>query len=250
MSASTDAIVISVVGSRCRNPPFLKIGDDRQRHRRPRAALRRRLRARPPTPPPGTLPSLCEHAPHSADHADGLAEIDLRVPRRVRERHEHLPRPPLLLPDVVGDDGDAAGEPVLVSAARRPLRRVTLLLQLAFVVFQIRSMTPTNGSSFGRGGDPARRYPGGTECFRIFDTVLHRSRNAGLPPARSSRQRGTPAVPVHKAPQNTSPRLQLVASGAKWRNFTPRRPGDQTVSVDQFVSGIDNRFVCRRARVW
>jgi hypothetical protein len=76
-------------------------------------------------------------APHSADHADGLAEIDLRVPRRVRERHEHLPRPPLLLPDVVGDDGDAAGEPVLVSQPLvDPLRRVTLLLQLAFVVFQ------------------------------------------------------------------------------------------------------------------
>jgi hypothetical protein len=36
--------------------PFPKIGGDRQRHPRPRAALRRRLRARPPTPPPGTLP--------------------------------------------------------------------------------------------------------------------------------------------------------------------------------------------------
>ena len=37
--------------------PFPKIGGDRQRHPRPRAALRRRLRARPPTPPPGTLPA-------------------------------------------------------------------------------------------------------------------------------------------------------------------------------------------------
>jgi hypothetical protein len=37
--------------------PFPKIGDDRQRHPRPSAALRRRLRARPPTPCAGTLPA-------------------------------------------------------------------------------------------------------------------------------------------------------------------------------------------------
>jgi transposase-like protein len=36
--------------------PSPKIGDDRQRHPRPRAALRQGLRARPPTPPHGTLP--------------------------------------------------------------------------------------------------------------------------------------------------------------------------------------------------
>lgn len=38
--------------------PSPKIGDDRQRHPRPRAALRQGLCARPPTPPPGTLPKL------------------------------------------------------------------------------------------------------------------------------------------------------------------------------------------------
>ncbi|MTH64542.1 DUF3885 domain-containing protein, partial [Paracoccus shanxieyensis] len=36
-----------------------KIDGDRQRHQRPRAALRRRLRARPPTPCVGTLPLGC-----------------------------------------------------------------------------------------------------------------------------------------------------------------------------------------------
>ena len=29
-----------------------------------------------------------------------------------------------------------------------------------------------NGSGFGRAGGPFLRYPGGTACFRIFDTVL------------------------------------------------------------------------------
>lgn len=38
--------------------PSPKIGGDRQRHQRPRAALRRRLRARPPTPPTGTLSNI------------------------------------------------------------------------------------------------------------------------------------------------------------------------------------------------
>jgi len=37
---------------------------------------------------------------------------------------------------------------------------------------RIWSMIPTNGSSFGLSGGPSRRYPGGTECFWIFDTVL------------------------------------------------------------------------------
>ena len=43
---------------RAASTPSPKIGDDRQRHPRPRAALRRRLRARPPTPTVGTQPSM------------------------------------------------------------------------------------------------------------------------------------------------------------------------------------------------
>ena len=33
-------------------------------------------------------------------------------------------------------------------------------------------MSGMNGSGFGRAGGPFLRYPGGTACFRIFDTVL------------------------------------------------------------------------------
>jgi len=73
----------------------------------------------------------------AADHADCLAKIHLGVPRRMRQRHKHLARPPFLLPHVIRDDGDAAGEPVLVpEPLMDPLRRMPLLLQLACVVLQ------------------------------------------------------------------------------------------------------------------
>src|SRR5258706_15017891 len=37
---------------------------------------------------------------------------------------------------------------------------------------RIASMTPVNSSSFGRNGAFVRTYPGGTENFSIFETVL------------------------------------------------------------------------------
>ena len=120
----------------------------------------------------------------AADHADRLSEVDLRVPRRMSERYEHLPRPALLLPDIVGDDDDAACEPVLVAQTlENTLRRVPLLLQLGFVLLQYLSMIGMKGSSFGRTVGFDRRYPGGTECSSIFATVLRsmlNSRTASL----------------------------------------------------------------------
>jgi hypothetical protein len=66
----------------------------------------------------------------TADLAERLAEVHLGVSRRVRQRHEHLPCPALLLADVIGDDGDAPTEPVPVAQPLEdPLRRVPLLLQ-------------------------------------------------------------------------------------------------------------------------
>jgi hypothetical protein len=50
-----------------------------------------------------------------ADLAEGLAEIDLGVAWRMRQGHEHLLRPALLLPNVVGDNGDAPVKPMLVA---------------------------------------------------------------------------------------------------------------------------------------
>ena len=73
----------------------------------------------------------------AANHADCLTEIDLGMTRRMRQWNKDLARPSLLLPHVIGDDRDAAGKPVFVpEPLMDPLRRVPLLLQLAFVVFQ------------------------------------------------------------------------------------------------------------------
>lgn len=73
----------------------------------------------------------------AADHAERLTEIHLRVARPMRQWHEDLARPALLLPDMVGDDCQLASEAVLVAKALEdPLRRVPLLLQHTPVVFQ------------------------------------------------------------------------------------------------------------------
>ncbi len=65
-----------------------------------------------------------------ADLAEGLAEIDLGVAWRMRQGDEHLLGPAFLLPDVVGNDRDAAGEAVLgAQALEDPLRRMPLLLR-------------------------------------------------------------------------------------------------------------------------
>ena len=46
---------------------------------------------------------------HTADDHQGLAEVALGVARRMGQRHEHLLRPPAVLPDVVLDKGIGKG---------------------------------------------------------------------------------------------------------------------------------------------
>ena len=67
---------------------------------------------------------------HAADDADRLAEVGLRMPRRMHQRHEHLLRPLPPAGHVVLHDRDAAREAVLVpQPLEDPLRRVLLLLR-------------------------------------------------------------------------------------------------------------------------
>ncbi len=74
---------------------------------------------------------------HSADNHQGLAEVALGVPRRMRQGHEHLPGPEAAFSYVVLDRGISAVKPVLVP---EPLEdapgRVTLLLGDPVVFFQ------------------------------------------------------------------------------------------------------------------
>ena len=66
--------------------------------------------------------------PHAADDRDAFAEIDLRVTRRMRERHEDLPRPRSRQAHIILHHRIAAGKAVLVPKTfENPLRRVPLL---------------------------------------------------------------------------------------------------------------------------
>ena len=63
----------------------------------------------------------------TADDDHGLAEVSLRMSRRMRQRHEHLAAPPIALPHVILHDRVAAGEPVFIAKPlEHPLRRVAL----------------------------------------------------------------------------------------------------------------------------
>jgi hypothetical protein len=73
----------------------------------------------------------------AADDADRLAEVCLRMPWWVRQRHEHLLRPLPPASHVVLHNGDAAGKAVLVpEPLEDPLGRVPLLLRPALVLGQ------------------------------------------------------------------------------------------------------------------
>ena len=68
------------------------------------------------------------HRPHAADEADALAEIHLRMPRRMRQRHECLAQSQPCRPDIILHHRIAAGIAMLVAQALEdPLRRMTLL---------------------------------------------------------------------------------------------------------------------------
>ena len=74
---------------------------------------------------------------HPADDHQGLAEVALGVARRVGQRHEHLPCPTAMLPDVVLDDGVSALEAVLVpEPLEDALGRVPLLPGNAMIIVQ------------------------------------------------------------------------------------------------------------------
>ena len=62
------------------------------------------------------------------DDRPRFPEISLRVPRRMRQRHEHLPATPAMLTNVVLHGRVPTGESVLVTQAPEDaLRRVPLL---------------------------------------------------------------------------------------------------------------------------
>ena len=74
---------------------------------------------------------------HAADDHQGLAEVALRVARRVGQRDEHLPGLAAMLPDVVLDSGVSTVVAVLVpEALEDALGRVALLPGAREVILQ------------------------------------------------------------------------------------------------------------------
>ena len=70
-----------------------------------------------------------------ADERPRFAEIGLPMPRRMNQRHVHLPAPAMMLAHVVLHDGVPAGEAVLVAKTLEdPLRGVPLLAMLVLAI--------------------------------------------------------------------------------------------------------------------
>lgn len=70
-------------------------------------------------------------APDTADLAERLTEVNLRMPKRMRQRYDHILGPALLLAHAVGNIGKAAGQTVLVAQPLEhpPSRAPSLLRQ-------------------------------------------------------------------------------------------------------------------------
>ncbi len=92
-------------------------------------------------------------------------------------------------------------------------------------------MIAMNGSSFGRRGGAALRYPGGTECFRILATLAvdpeQTTRCTLVHPLNMARPTH-PAIQIHRI---HLPTLCSSTSGVRLRNFTPRRSDYPTDSM-------------------
>ncbi len=103
---------------------------------------------------------------------------------------------------------------------------------------RIWSMIGMNGSSFGRAGAFDLRYPGGTECSRIFRTVLRsmpKTRAASLLLILSTWH--ARRTRLYRSTEYISPPSTRCLR-RKVRNLTPRRSDQPTASAVQFVSGI------------
>ena len=146
--------------------------------------------------------------PHPADDHHRLAEIGLRIPRRMRQRHEHLAAAAQALPHMILHDRVAAGEAVLIA---KPLEH------------PLRSVPPfaVNPSSCGRFTAAVRRYPGGTENADILRTLSRE-----MPKCLAASRRLVPSAQASPTLRYMStvmiPRPpQQLQEGQKWTTIAP-----------------------------
>src|SRR6185312_9451938 len=168
-------------------------------------------------PPPGSLPAPHAKATRSAaqprpcwfrwthtlqlnpgHHGQRLAKVGLRLPGRVRQRHEHLLSARPARPHVVLHDGVAAPVAVLLTQpVEDPLRRMPLLCRPPLILLQ-------HGVDHARPliqlRPPRRLFPPVARRHRIAQHLAHRL--AGQPKLR----RHTPlalAFHHHRSPHPT-----------------------------------------------
>ena len=158
---------------------------------------------------------------HSADHRHRLPEITLGMARRVGQRHEHLLRPPSLLPDVVLDYGVLTGKPVLVpQSLKDALGRVALLFGNFPIAFQYRVNHAGEGLELGSAGR-ARSPVAGRN--RVGQHLAHRvpmqtKHPGGFPNAHPLYHAGSshPNVHLHCKHPSHPPKAANQPYGRRW----------------------------------
>jgi hypothetical protein len=177
---------------------------------------------------------------HPADHRHRFAEVDLRVPRIVSQRHEHLahPLPPLV--HVVLYDRDPASISMLVSQPLEdPFGGMLLLRRLTLIVFQ----DPINDPEERIQLRPRRRLtPPVSRRHRERQHLRHRPRVDPKPPRRlASAQPLNINRPSHLPIQfHAFHPSALCPSWQKTfycRTFAPARPVYPAPSLRDFLSG-------------
>ena len=100
-----------------------------------------------------------------------LAEVRLPMPRRMVQRHEHLPSPATMLAHIIFHNRVAAAEPVLgPKTVENALRRVPLLGQLLQILLQPPVDDPAEPVQLRA---PNRRRPPIARRYRKLQHLLH-----------------------------------------------------------------------------
>ena len=108
----------------------------------------------------------------TADDHQGLAEVALRVARRMGQRDEHLPGLTATLSYIVLDRGVSAVEPILVP---QPLEDALCCVSLLPGTPEVVLQEPVNDAGVGRElGLPGRILPAITRRDRIGQHLAHR----------------------------------------------------------------------------
>src|ERR1700682_615489 len=181
---------------------------------------------------------------NSADYSQRFAEVGLRMPRIVAQRHEHLaqPQPPLV--HVVPDDRDPAAIAVLVpQPLEDPLRSMLLFRRLSLIFFQDPLNDPDERVQFWSCRRPAPPVP---RRHRERQHFRHRPRGDPKSPRRFPSAdpfyiNRSPYLPVQLHAFHPSALCPSWQKTFCCRTFAPAQPDYPAASVRDFLSGALNR---------